>query len=205
MEQLIRHEYEEDICARAVSLQERGDPEAACALLKEGSLLLDSPRIRALHAQIKAAIPVLLTDMPLLLDKTKSPRTGAESTVACDVILTDIRGNEYAHSFSVDIGSVTFALQGEYDLFSGIVAFPAGERSDIYRESATLEIMADGKPLSEFKNIDSSSSPFPFSLPVDGVDELTLIWTCSGANGWKDWGRFATLFDGMFQSVPPQE
>ena len=65
--------------------------------------------------------------------------------------------------------------------------------------------MADGKLLSEFKNIDSSSSPFPFSLPVDGVDELTLIWTCSGANGWKDWGHFATLFDGTFQSAPPRE
>lgn len=205
MEQLIRHEYEDDICERARLLRDSGDPEAACALLEDGSKLIDSQRMKTLIAEIRATIPVSLTDMPLLLDETNSPRTGADSTVGYDLVLADIFNNEYTHSFSADIGSVTFALQDQYSLFSGTVAFPAQERSDIYRESATLQVMADGKLLSEFKNIDSTSPPLPFSLPVDGVDELTLIWTCQGANGWKDWGRFATVFDGTFLSASPQE
>ena len=54
--------------------------------------------------------------------------------------------------------------------------------------------------IAEFKNIDITSKPAPFSLPVDGVDELALSWICDGANGWRDWGRFATIFDGELLS-----
>ena len=43
----------------------------------------------------------------------------------------------------------------------------------------------------------------PFSLSVAGVRELKLRWTCQGANGWKDWGRFATLFDGQLMMKDP--
>ena len=46
--------------------------------------------------------------------------------------------------------------------------------------------------------MDDASAPLPFSLPISGVKELTLAWTSKGASGWKDWGRFATVFDGRF-------
>ena len=84
------------------------------------------------------------------------------------------------------------------DQVTGTVAFPQGEKADLYRASATLQIFGDGILLAEFKDMDDASAPLPFSLPISGVKELTLAWTSKGASGWKDWGRFATVFDGRF-------
>ncbi len=203
LEQRIRHAYEDDICAQAQALQDGGDAASACALLEEGLMMIDSARMKTLHARIRATMALWLVDMPLLRDATGNNRMGTASTVARDAVLTDIGDNEYVHSLYADSGSITYALEGAFGLFSGIVAFPADETSDIYRQSATMQVFADGRLLAEFKNIDSGSSPLPFSLPVEGVGELTLLWTSEGANGWKDWGRFATLFDGkLFYASP---
>ena len=87
----------------------------------------------------------------------------------------------------------------------GTVAFPMGEKSDIYRASATLKIYADGELLAEFKNVEIASAPISFSLPVTGVRELTLTWTSEGAGGWKDWGRFAAIYDGRFLVKAPEQ
>ena len=57
----------------------------------------------------------------------------------------------------------------------------------------------------EFKNMDEASAPLPFSLPIAGVKELTLTWTSEGAGGWKDWGRFATVFDGRLLVTAPDQ
>lgn len=203
MEQLIRHEYEDDICAAALNLQAEGDPDAACALLTEGLLWIDSARIRATMDQIRAAIPYLLGDMPLLSDDTGNPRTGADSTVARDAYTVDSLMNGYANSFCADRGQVTVALDGAFAAFTGTVACPLGEMSDLYRTSATLQIYGDGTLLTEFRSMDPASAPRPFSLPVTGVRELTLRWISEGANGWQDWGRFATVFDGRFLTVLP--
>ena len=139
-----------------------------------------------------------LVDRPILRDETASPRTGAISTVARDQVLSDVHANEYAHSLWADAGSVTFALDEDFTTFAGTVAFPQGEKADLYRASATLQIFGDGILLAEFKDMDDASAPLPFSLPISGVKELTLAWTSKGASGWKDWGRFATVFDGRF-------
>ena len=192
IEQLVRLQYEEDICARALSLQAGGDPTGACALLEEGLTRLDSQRMRTLYGEIRAAMVFYLADMPVLRDETADPRTGAESTFVY---------NETTHSLFADLGSVTFFIHGGYESFTGTVAFPQGESSDLYRSSATLQVYGDGQLLAEFKNMDQDSTPLPFSIPVTGVDELTLCWTSEGANGWKDWGRFATVYDGKL--VPP--
>jgi len=53
IEQLVRHQYEEDICARALSLQAGGDPTGAYALLEEGLTRLDSQRMRTLYGEIR--------------------------------------------------------------------------------------------------------------------------------------------------------
>lgn len=200
LEQLVRHEYEKDVCARAQALKE-ADPTAALALLDEGLTWLDSERMRSLQVEIRAAISYWLVDMPLLRDETANPRTAEESTIARDEGLLDSLSNAYTHSFWADLGSVTFSLAEGFDAFTGTVAFPLGEASDIYRSSATLQIYGDDRLISEFKNIDSASAPLPFYIPVKGVRELRLMWTSEGANGWKDWGRFATVFDGRL--IPP--
>ena len=167
-------------------------------LLEEALLWIDSEQVKALRAEIRTAMIFYLVDRPILRDETTSPRTGAISTVARDQVLSDVQANEYAHSLWADVGSVTFALDEDFTTFTGTVAFPQGEKADLYRASATLQIFGDGILLAEFKDMDDASAPLPFSLPISGVKELTLAWTSKGASGWKDWGRFATVFDGRF-------
>ena len=200
IQQLVRHAFEDDVCARALALGET-DPAAALALLDEGSTWLDSERMRFLYGEIRSTIPFWLVDMPLLRDETADPRTGADSTVARNETLYDALSNEYTNSFWADLGNLSFSLGGGFDSFTGTVAFPQGETADIYRAAATLQVFGDGRLIAEFKDMDGSSAPVPFSIPVAGVDELTLRWTSEGANGWRDWGRFATVFDGRLLPV----
>ncbi len=205
LDQVLRHEYEADICARAQAMREAGDPVGACSMLAEGLLWIDSQPVRTQLAQTRADISFWLTDLPLLRDETADMRTGAESTVARNLSMTDSLSNEYSHSFWADTGSVSFAVADDFSVFMGTVAFPMGEKSDIYRASATLKIYADGELLAEFKNVEIASAPISFSLPVTGVRELTLTWTSEGAGGWKDWGRFAAIYDGRFLVKAPEQ
>lgn len=203
LQQRFLHEYEEDICTRAQALQKADDCAGACDLLTEGLTWIDSARLMTLLGDIRGAMPFALAQIPVLRDETADARTGVASSVSWDRVLTDIQGHPYSHSFSADIGSIVFDLGGDFALFSGTVAFPQGEKSDIYRASATLQIYGDETLLNEFADIDSASAPIPFSLSVTGVRELTLRWTCQGANGWQDWGRFATLFDSQLMMAVP--
>lgn len=196
MEQMILHECEEEYCSKALSLKEAGQPKNASSLLEEGLAWIDSPKMKALLAEIRGSIVYVLGDMPVLRDETCSLRTGEASTIERDLVLTDSLSNEYSHSFYADIGSVSFALQGDFAVFAGTVAFPKGEKADIYRQSATLQVFGDGTLIGEFTSADMAAEPVPFYFSVDDVQELTLRWISDGANGWKDWGRFATIFDG---------
>lgn len=203
LKQQLLHEYEGDVLARAKALWQSGDTSGACALLEEGLRWIDSADISMLLGDIRGSIVYLLNDMPILRDGTANPRTGADSTILWDGVMTDIRKNAYVHSLSADLGDIVFDLSGEYAVFAGTVAFPQGEKSDIYRSSATLLIFGDGALLAEFKDVSGASSPIAFTLSVTGVRELTLRWISEGANGWKDWGRFATLFDGRLTTTAP--
>ena len=205
LDQVIRHEYEADICEHALSLREGGDSDSACSLLQDALSWIDSDTIKSLLAETRASMTFWLVDMPILRDDTASARSGVLSTISRDKALTDVQGNEYVHSFWADAGSIAFRLDEDYKLFAGTVAFPQGETSDLYRASATLQIFGDGSLLAEFKNMDMTSSPLPFSLSISGIRELTLTWTSEGAGGWKDWGRFATVFDGRFLTTVPEQ
>ena len=200
LEQLLRHEYEQSLCSEALSLRDTGRSLEACSLLEDGLRLLDSQRMQALYAEIRATITLSLADISVSRDETGYVRTGAQSTVAWDQVLQDAFSGQYEHSLYADLGAISFSLDGDFELFAGTVAFPLGEMSDIYRASATLQVFGDGKLVAEFKDMDSSSAPIPFSIPVAGVRKLTLRWTCEGAGGWKDWGRFATVFDGRLMA-----
>ena len=195
LEQSLRHEYEETVCASALALQANGDPEAACEQLQQGLLLVDSQRMSDLLRQIRASIPYLLGEMAAEQDPSSDGR------LFRDEVLADNQGNRYEHSFAAAMGTVSFDLNGRFAFFTGTVAFPAGESSDVYRSSATLQILGDGQLLAEFKHMDASSLPMPFSIGVEGIQKIALVWTSEGANGQRDWGRFATVFDGRF--LPP--
>ena len=196
LEQSLRHDYEEELCSRAVALRDEGDPLGACSLLEDGLRLMESQRMQTLYAGIRATIPFDLAEISISRDETSNARTGAYSTVTWDQVLQDSLGNQYMHSLYADMGTLTFSLQGAFDLFTGTVAFPLGEQSGIYRTTATLQVYGDGKLIGEFGDLDDTSAPYAFSIPVDDVQELSLVWASEGANGWKDWGRFATVFDG---------
>lgn len=200
LEQVLLHEYEADACKKALALRDGGDVEGACAVLEEGLIWIDSVQMSTLYAEIRGVVHTPLGEVPQLRDETGSPRTGAESTVARDQILTDSRNTAYSHSLFADAGDLTFLLQGKYDAFTGTVAFPKGEKTTIYRTSATLQVYADGQLVAAFEGVNDISAPAPFFLSMVGVNELTLRWTCDGANGWRDWGRFATIFDGELLS-----
>jgi|GEM_PF-3328551 len=199
LEQTLRHEFEAQVLQEARSFQERGDLPAACGALERGLLAVDSSSLRALLQQIRTAIPYLLGEMEILEDDTALGEV--QSTVERDLFPQDNAGNAYAHSFCAAQGSVSFDLAGRFSAFTGTVAFPAGEASDLYRASATLQIWGDGRLLGEFKHMDMSSLPRPFSIGVEGIQKITLAWTGEGANGQRNWGRFATVFDGRF--LPP--
>ena len=115
-----------------------------------------------------------------------------------DKYLKDNYGNEYAHSVSVGTGSLTYLVNHQYLTFSGTVACPKGVSSDDYRSSATLRIYGDGEVIAEFKGFNDGSRPEAFSINIKAYERITLEWTCKGMNVWRDWGYFATIFDGVF-------
>ena len=197
-EQSFLHEYEDKICKSVALLQNEGKLSEACSVLEEALDLIESEKIKTLYTQVRQALPCLIGDMPVLTDETGDPRTGEESTIRKDQFHTDSFSNKYTHSYSADIGTVSFPLQGAFSSFTGTLAFPDGEKSDVYRSSAAVSVYGDGILIAEFKTISVTTAPITFSIPLDGVQVLQLIWTCEGANGWKDWGRFATIFDGTF-------
>lgn len=203
LQQLLRHEYEADIVTKATALRGAGDPSGTCAVILEALRWIDSSQLKYLYAETRSTMTFWLVDQPVSRDDTGDPRTKAQSTIARDQILSDAQWQTYAHCFWADLGSVSFMLDEDFGTFAGTIALPLGEKTSIYRASATLQIYGDGQLLAEFKDMDGTSSPIPFSMPVDGVVELTLVWTSKGADGWQDWGRFAAIFDGRFLVPPP--
>ena len=91
LKQQLLHEYEGDVLARAKALWQSGDTSGACALLEEGLRWINSADIAMLLGDIRGSIVYLLNDMPILRDGTANPRTGTDSTILWDGVLTDIR------------------------------------------------------------------------------------------------------------------
>lgn len=139
---------------------------------------------------------VRLGEMEIFQNKT---RGGMDCTRTNDTdrFLTDNYGNTYAHSLSVGTGSLTYLLNYQYLTFSGTVGCPKGCQSDSYRESATLRVFGDDQLLAEFKNFNDGSRPESFRISVKQYERLRLEWNCKGDNVWRDWGYFATIFDGI--------
>ena len=116
-----------------------------------------------------------------------------------DAYFMDNYGNSYRHSFYAGKGTVTYLTNYKYQTFKGTVACPKGMRDDSWRPSASLYIYGDGRLLKSFQNMNCYARPIPFSLNISGYERITMEWVSSDdGNIWRDWGYYATIFDGIF-------
>lgn len=116
-----------------------------------------------------------------------------------DEYFTDNYNNSYHHSFYAGTGTVTYLTNYKYSIFKGTVACPKGLNYDAWRSSASLYIYGDGSLLASFTNMNCYARPIPFSLNISGYERITLKWVSSDdGNIWRDWGYYATIFDGIF-------
>lgn len=195
--------FEEYLYNQAYDLALQGEYAQAAELTAEGLSLFESETVLDLQKICLSHIPVNLGDMEIAVNDTVG---GAWNTYTnkTDEYLEDRHGGSYSHSLSVGCGTLTYQVDGLYDRFTGIVSFPKGLVANSSRRSATLTISGDGVQLAVFKNFTSGSSPIRFDLDISQYQQITLKWECKGYNEWKDWGFFATIFDGVFTPIPRQ-
>lgn len=168
-----------------------------------GLSVFDSDRVQQLNKVCLSHIPVNLGDMEIHSNDTVGG-VWNEQTLRTDAYLEDRYGGSYSHSLSVGCGSVTYLVNHQYDTITGVVAFPKGLTSNSAKKSATLTIYGDGVLLAEFKNFNSKSMPMALDLDISGYEKITLEWSCKGFNSWRDWGDFATIFDGILTPIPQE-
>lgn len=181
--------------------EENFSPAAELAAL--GLSVFDSDRVQQLNKVCLSHIPVNLGDMEIHSNDTVGG-VWNEQTLRTDVYLEDRYGGNYTHSLSVGCGSVTYLVNHQYDSITGVVAFPKGLTSNSAKKSATLTIYGDGILLAEFKNFSSKSMPMALNLDISDYEKITLEWSCKGFNSWRDWGDFATIFDGILTPIPQE-
>ena len=130
--------------------------------------------VKTLPDQFKKVYQV---DMEIFAKKTQGGMWGID-TDKTDEYLVDNYGKKYQHSFYAGSGTVTYLTNYKYKMFSGTVACPKGLQPDGWR-------------------------PMPFSLDISNYERITLEWKYQEkkeeiVNIWKDWGYYATIFDGVF-------
>ena len=125
----------------------------------------------------------------------------SENSKKDDLYLTDNYGNTYTHSVSVYQGSLTYLLRSQYSTFTGTVAYPKGIKRDANRASAALYIYGDDQLIAKFEEVGEDSRPQEFNIDIQPYEKIKLEWSCKGFNVWKDWGYYATIFDGKLIPV----
>lgn len=193
--------FEEYTYNEAHALALAGEYAQAAELTAAGLSVFESESVRELQSICLSHLPVQLGDMPIAVNDTVGG-TWNTYTNKTDEYLEDHHNNVYAHSLSVGRGTLTYQVDGLYRSFTGIVSFPKGMVANSSRRSATLTISGDGTTLAVFKNFTSTSLPTAFDLDISGYQQITLKWECKGYNEWKDWGFFATVFDGVLTPIP---
>ena len=193
--------FEEYTYKEAHALALAGEYAQAAELTATGLSVFESESVRELQSICLSHLPVKLGDMPIAVNDTVGG-TWNTYTNKTDEYLEDHHNNVYSHSLSVGRGTLTYQVDGLYQRFTGIVSFPKGMVANSSRRSATLTISGDGTTLAVFKNFTGTSLPTAFDLDISGYQQITLKWECKGYNEWKDWGFFATVFDGVLTPIP---
>lgn len=194
-------DYEAYVISESLRLAGEGEYRHALSLTEAGLGYFSSTQVSELAMVYRSYIPVILGEMEMFQNNTDGGMW-ATKTDEANKYLQDNYGNVYEHSMSVGCGSVTYLVNFKYQSFSGVVAFPKGLESDGARSSATLLIYGDEEFLAEFTGMDEASKPQVFELDIHAYEKITLKWGCEGYNIWRDWGDFATIFDGTLIPIP---
>ena len=111
-------------------------------------------------------------------------------------VVRDNKGNVYTYGFHLDgdtssLYHVTYAVNGNYTVFSGVCAFPETTLSIPYaRYSKYFEVFGDGKLLYTSPVMSSAMDPQEFTIDITGVQELTIQYPATGGPN-----ETATIFD----------
>lgn len=194
-------DYEAYVIEESLRLAREEKYEHAANLAKAGLGYFENVEVTRLLEIYKSYIPVLLGEMEIFKNDTKGGSM-ASKTDEADAFEEDNYGNKYEHSFHAECGSVVYLVNFKYKTFSGTVAFPKGVESDSFRTSATLRILGDGKEIAKFADFTSDSKPQLFELDITAYEKITLEWKSTGDNIWRNWGYFATIFDGVMEPIP---
>lgn len=173
----------------------------AASLAASALEYVTSPSLTELYQIYLSYIPVKLGDMEIFLNETRINSLGA-TTNKLDQYLTDSYSNTYAHSLSAGCGTLTYLVNFKYKTFSGTVAFPKELTANTAHESATLIIYGDGHEIATFRDVTDDTKPKEFTLDISSYEKISLEWTCEGYNAWRNWGDFATIFDGTLIPIP---
>lgn len=112
----------------------------------------------------------------------------------------DNYNNTYSSSYSIDDGYVSVLVKDKgFTSFRGTIALPKGKTPDGWHRAAQLTISVDGEEVFKSQEVTNASKPQPFDIDITNAEVITLSWESFGGNIWKNWGYFATMFDGEFQ------
>ena len=193
-EAVLNTEFESQ--EESLKLAKAGEYEEAKNLAQDGLSYFGSTEMEELVEIYSSYIPERLVDMEIFEDDSWSGGWDFGSIDKNDYS-KDNYGNTYESSISADSGSIVYLLNYQYRTFKGVVAFPAGEKSDSYKTSATLQVYGDDELIATFQDVTEGSRPESFALDVSKYERLTLKWSSYGLTITQDWGEFATIFDGV--------
>ena len=194
-------EFEAYVMEESLRLAKEDKFQHALNLAESGLGYFSSSQVSELAMIYRSHLPVILGEMEKFQNDTDGG-SWASKTDKTNKYLEDNYSNVYENSLSVGCGSITYLVNFKYQTFTGTVGFPKGLESDGFRESATLQIYGDDALIAEFANMDEASKPQSFDLDITAYEKITLKWTCKGDNIWRDWGYFATIFDGFLVPIP---
>ena len=122
---------------------------------------------------------------------------------AINEYLTSNYGVTYKNSVTCSGGYIGYLVSGKgYTIFKGVLGCPEGMHSDSYWHGAYIEVFGykddEGTLLYTSDEITDASKPIDIEVDITDYDVIYFQWNCIGCNIWKDWGEFATIFEGRF-------
>ena len=117
--------------------------------------------------------------------------------------LTSNYGITYKNSVTCSGGYIGYLVDGKgYTVFKGVIGCPEGMHSDSFWHGAYIDIIGyrddKGTTLYTTDEIYDGSKPVEVEVDITGYEVIYFQWHCVGSNIWKDWGEFATIFEGKF-------
>lgn len=222
--------YVDSIIEQAKTAVNDGDFDGASELINVAKTNVgsDNERLKSFEEKLSECQPVYLFDLNLFNYSGEKPVFALSTLWKGNSLgkpllsyehhmdrsqqkIMDSAGNEYKYYYYVGSALANtkgecfgeYLINGKYDTFSGVVAFP----DDEYGVSGPSQfvVYGDGEELYRSPIMDRGSLPEPFSVDIKGVDVFRIQFypqrtkndgTIYGTNG------AATIFDGTFNVTP---